>query len=110
MSFHSAAFCNSAKQLLTLAAPDAAETAEDHEATLALVARYRFATCHISQFYPRPGTPAARMRKVWPLAASVPACKPAPTNFACSACHHMRSARLSAAQTMTCAVQGCSTS
>ena len=41
-----------------------AETDEDHAASLALVARYRFATCHISQFYPRPGTPAARMKKV----------------------------------------------
>ena len=41
-----------------------AETDEDHAASLALVAKYRFATCHISQFYPRPGTPAARMKKV----------------------------------------------
>lgn len=29
-----------------------------------LVRSYRFPVCHISQFYPRPGTPAARMRKV----------------------------------------------
>ena len=40
------------------------ETDADHAATLALVARYRFAVCHISQFYSRPGTPAARMKKV----------------------------------------------
>jgi len=40
------------------------ETDLDFEDTLALVAQYRFPACHISQFYPRPGTPAARMRKV----------------------------------------------
>ena len=40
------------------------ETEADFEETLALVARYRFRHTHISQFYPRPGTPAARMRKV----------------------------------------------
>lgn len=32
--------------------------------TLDLVAKYRFPHCHISQFYPRPGTPAARMKRV----------------------------------------------
>ena len=40
------------------------ETDLDFEDTLALVSQYRFTSCHISQFYPRPGTPAARMRKV----------------------------------------------
>ncbi|EFN58477.1 hypothetical protein CHLNCDRAFT_19538, partial [Chlorella variabilis] len=40
------------------------ETEEDHGATLALLDKYRFPHCHISQFYPRPGTPAARMRRV----------------------------------------------
>ncbi|CAD7702754.1 unnamed protein product [Ostreobium quekettii] len=40
------------------------ETDEDFERTLDLVAHYRFPHCHISQFYPRPGTPAARMKKV----------------------------------------------
>jgi hypothetical protein len=40
------------------------ETAADFQETLDLVARYRFAHTHISQFYPRPGTPAARMVKV----------------------------------------------
>lgn len=40
------------------------ETDEDFEATLRLVRKYRFPHCHISQFYPRPGTPAARMKRV----------------------------------------------
>lgn len=40
------------------------ETDEDFEATMALVRQYKFPHTHISQFYPRPGTPAARMRKV----------------------------------------------
>jgi threonylcarbamoyladenosine tRNA methylthiotransferase CDKAL1 len=40
------------------------ETDEAFEGTMALVRRYRFAHTHISQFYPRPGTPAARMAKV----------------------------------------------
>ena len=31
---------------------------------MALVRQYRFPHTHISQFYPRPGTPAARMKKV----------------------------------------------
>jgi hypothetical protein len=29
-----------------------------------LVRHYKFSHCHISQFYPRPGTPAARMKRV----------------------------------------------
>lgn len=33
----------------------AGESEEDFAATLALVERYRFGHCHISQFYPRPG-------------------------------------------------------
>mmetsp|Transcript_5265 Transcript_5265/g.19286 ORF Transcript_5265/g.19286 Transcript_5265/m.19286 type:complete len:627 (-) Transcript_5265:1307-3187(-) len=40
------------------------ETEEDFGETLALVSRYQFAQLHISQFYPRPGTPAARMKRV----------------------------------------------
>lgn len=40
------------------------ETEEDFEETMDLVAQYRFSHTHISQFYPRPGTPAARMKKV----------------------------------------------
>lgn len=37
------------------------ESEEDHAATLALLDEYRFPVVNISQFYPRPGTPAARM-------------------------------------------------
>lgn len=40
------------------------ETDADHEETMTLIRKYRFPHCHISQFYPRPGTPAARMQKV----------------------------------------------
>ncbi|KAL4457896.1 hypothetical protein ABPG75_012761 [Micractinium tetrahymenae] len=40
------------------------ETEEDHAATLDLLVKYRFPHCHISQFYPRPGTPAARMKQL----------------------------------------------
>lgn len=40
------------------------ETVEDFEATMALVKQYKFPQLHISQFYPRPGTPAARMKRV----------------------------------------------
>ena len=40
------------------------ETDDDFSETLALIAKYRFSHVHISQFYPRPGTPAARMKKV----------------------------------------------
>ncbi len=39
------------------------ETEEDHKETLRLVADYRFPHCHISQFYPRPGTPAGEMNE-----------------------------------------------
>lgn len=40
------------------------ETDADFQETVDLVAHYRFSHTHISQFYPRPGTPAARMKKV----------------------------------------------
>lgn len=40
------------------------ESSEDHEDTMRLLRKYRFPRCHISQFYPRPGTPAARMKRV----------------------------------------------
>uniref|UniRef100_A0A1D1YPZ1 Threonylcarbamoyladenosine tRNA methylthiotransferase n=1 Tax=Anthurium amnicola TaxID=1678845 RepID=A0A1D1YPZ1_9ARAE len=40
------------------------ETAEDFAQTVSLVEEYKFPQVHISQFYPRPGTPAARMKKV----------------------------------------------
>jgi threonylcarbamoyladenosine tRNA methylthiotransferase CDKAL1 len=40
------------------------ETAEDFEQTLALVREYQFPVLFINQFYPRPGTPAAKMPRV----------------------------------------------
>ncbi|CAK7344837.1 unnamed protein product [Dovyalis caffra] len=40
------------------------ETDEDFAQTVSLIKEYKFAQVHISQFYPRPGTPAARMKKV----------------------------------------------
>ncbi|KAM7512672.1 hypothetical protein LguiB_011547 [Lonicera macranthoides] len=40
------------------------ETDEDFAGTVSLVKDYKFPQVHISQFYPRPGTPAARMKKV----------------------------------------------
>ncbi|BBN00376.1 hypothetical protein Mp_1g28610 [Marchantia polymorpha subsp. ruderalis] len=40
------------------------ETLEDFEQTVALIQEYKFPQVHISQFYPRPGTPAARMKRV----------------------------------------------
>ncbi|KAK7404214.1 hypothetical protein VNO78_04904 [Psophocarpus tetragonolobus] len=40
------------------------ETDEDFVQTINLIKEYKFPQVHISQFYPRPGTPAARMKKV----------------------------------------------
>ncbi|KAB1204815.1 Threonylcarbamoyladenosine tRNA methylthiotransferase [Morella rubra] len=40
------------------------ETDEDFAQTISLIKEYKFPQVHISQFYPRPGTPAARMKKV----------------------------------------------
>ncbi|KAL9449403.1 hypothetical protein AB3S75_011349 [Citrus x aurantiifolia] len=40
------------------------ETDEDFNQTVNLIKEYKFPQVHISQFYPRPGTPAARMKKV----------------------------------------------
>ncbi|XP_010912525.1 uncharacterized protein [Elaeis guineensis] len=40
------------------------ETDEDFAQTVSLIKEYQFPQVHISQFYPRPGTPAARMKKV----------------------------------------------
>jgi len=40
------------------------ETDEDFAQTVILIKEYKFSQVHISQFYPRPGTPAARMKKV----------------------------------------------
>jgi threonylcarbamoyladenosine tRNA methylthiotransferase CDKAL1 len=39
------------------------ETEEDFEQTLQLIGRYKFPIVNISQFYPRPGTPAAQMKR-----------------------------------------------
>jgi threonylcarbamoyladenosine tRNA methylthiotransferase CDKAL1 len=40
------------------------ETEEHFEETMRILQKYRFTVLHISQFYPRPGTPAARMKRV----------------------------------------------
>ncbi|KAJ4965567.1 hypothetical protein NE237_017416 [Protea cynaroides] len=40
------------------------ETDEDFAQTVSLINEYKLPQVHISQFYPRPGTPAARMKKV----------------------------------------------
>lgn len=40
------------------------ETEEDFEKTMDLMREFRFPVTHISQFYPRPGTPAAKMTRV----------------------------------------------
>ncbi|KAG4966678.1 hypothetical protein JHK87_032329 [Glycine soja] len=40
------------------------ETDEDFLQTINLIKEYKLPQVHISQFYPRPGTPAARMKKV----------------------------------------------
>lgn len=40
------------------------ETEADHRESVDLVKRHRFPVLNISQFYPRPGTPAANMRKL----------------------------------------------
>ena len=37
---------------------------QDFSETLALVEKYEFPSLFINQFYPRPGTPAARMKRV----------------------------------------------
>jgi threonylcarbamoyladenosine tRNA methylthiotransferase CDKAL1 len=41
-----------------------AESEEAHKETMDLVRHYKFPVLNISQFYPRPGTAAARMRKL----------------------------------------------
>ncbi|KFM83071.1 CDK5 regulatory subunit-associated protein 1-like 1, partial [Stegodyphus mimosarum] len=40
------------------------ETSEDFEETMNLVKEYHFPVLYINQFYPRPGTPAALMKRV----------------------------------------------
>lgn len=40
------------------------EKPSDHEATIKLIEKYKFPILNISKFYPRPGTAAARMKRV----------------------------------------------
>ena len=40
------------------------ETDEQWKETMDLIEEYKFPEVHISQFYPRPGTPAAKMKRV----------------------------------------------
>ncbi|KAG0698663.1 Threonylcarbamoyladenosine tRNA methylthiotransferase [Chionoecetes opilio] len=40
------------------------ETDEDFEGTLQLCSKYKFPSLFINQFYPRPGTPAAKMKRI----------------------------------------------
>jgi threonylcarbamoyladenosine tRNA methylthiotransferase CDKAL1 len=40
------------------------ETESDFELTLKMIEHYKFAIVNISQFYPRPGTPAATMKRI----------------------------------------------
>ena len=44
------------------------ETEADHQETMSLVEEFQFPVLNISQFYPRPGTPAAKMK---PLPSAV---------------------------------------
>jgi threonylcarbamoyladenosine tRNA methylthiotransferase CDKAL1 len=66
------------------------ETDADFDETLALVARYRFSHTHISQFYPRPGTPAARMRKVRSQVWPAPLPSHLPLDMLTGTSHHPR--------------------
>ena len=40
------------------------ETDQDFQETLKVLEKYKFPILHISQFYPRPGTPAAKMQRI----------------------------------------------
>lgn len=40
------------------------ETEDDFEETMTLCAKYKFPSLFINQFYPRPGTPAAQMKRI----------------------------------------------
>jgi threonylcarbamoyladenosine tRNA methylthiotransferase CDKAL1 len=42
------------------------ETAENFEQTMRLIEKYNFPSLFINQFYPRPGTPAAKMTLIHP--------------------------------------------
>ncbi|XP_058463897.1 threonylcarbamoyladenosine tRNA methylthiotransferase [Malaya genurostris] len=47
------------------------ETETDFEETMALCEKYRFPSLFINQFYPRPGTPAAKMQRIPPSLVKV---------------------------------------
>lgn len=40
------------------------ETVEDFQDSLELIKRYKFPSLFINQYYPRPNTPAARLKKI----------------------------------------------
>ena len=40
------------------------ETEEDFNDTMIICKKYKFPVLYINQFYPRPGTPAAKMKRV----------------------------------------------
>lgn len=40
------------------------ETVEDFEESMDLLRKYKFPSVFINQFYPRPGTPAAKLKKI----------------------------------------------
>lgn len=42
------------------------ETEENFEQTMQLIEKYNFSSLFINQFYPRPGTPAAKMKLIPP--------------------------------------------
>ncbi|CAH1397921.1 unnamed protein product [Nezara viridula] len=42
------------------------ETEQDFEETMSLIAKYKFPSVYINQFFPRPGTPAAAMPRIHP--------------------------------------------
>ncbi len=68
------------------------ETVEDFDLTLELAREYRFPSLFINQFYPRPGTPAARMtriptQEVWQWLAHMPLVLPVLTGMAVASAH-----------------------
>jgi len=60
------------------------ETDEDFQETMKLVEQYKFPSLFINQFYPRPGTPAAKMHQV-----------PAAVVRSIFLCHHTRCTQMS---------------
>ncbi|KAI8928844.1 hypothetical protein BC831DRAFT_446785 [Entophlyctis helioformis] len=40
------------------------ETEQDFDETMRVLEKYRFPVLHISQYYPRPGTPSARLKRI----------------------------------------------